>query len=312
MTSYDILWRIHAVLMSISFAALSSGIVISRFYFKKKWRYKIHKKLGITAGITGVTGLLLAFTIVQISSGAHLTSPHTILGAVTGLLLILTPLAGLQIRKTKKKKQMKLSHRTMGYITLVLIIFTILSGLLFTGILRLPISKSGTVVSAKTVVSSGQGEQQSVSSSSFSENQIEVAGILFSWRIENGYLEGELKSPGKGWVAVGFNPENLMQGADFVIGYVEDGNVYVRDDYGSWYTSHDSDISMNGSEDIEVLGGGEDESGTTVQFRKPLSSEDANDHTFTIGEEIPVIFAYSNEDSFTGMHLKKGKTKIRF
>ncbi|RKX72564.1 MAG: hypothetical protein DRP49_08825, partial [Spirochaetes bacterium] len=254
MTSYDILWRIHAVLMSISFAALSSGIVISRFYFKKKWRYKIHKKLGITAGITGVTGLLLAFTIVQISSGAHLTSPHTILGAVTGLLLILTPLAGLQIRKTKKKKQMKLSHRTMGYITLILVTLTIISGLLFTGILRLPSRESASVVSEvvseETVVSNGQTDQQAVSSSNFSKNQVQVGDMLFSWRIENDYLEGELKSPGKGWVAIGFNPENLMQGADFVIGYVEDGNVYIRDDYGSWYTSHDSDISMNGSEDI--------------------------------------------------------------
>ena len=174
---------------------------------RKKWRYKTHKKLGITAGIAGVTGLLLAFTMVQISSGAHLTSPHTILGAVTGLLLILTPLAGLQIRKTKKKKQMKLSHRTMGYITLVLIIFTILSGLLFTGILRLPSRESASAVPAETVVSNGQAEQQIVSSSNFSNNQVQVGDMLFSWRIENGYLEGELKSPGKGRWPLGSIPK---------------------------------------------------------------------------------------------------------
>jgi len=113
-------------------------------------------------------------------------------------------------------------------------------------------------------------------------------------------------------VAIGFNPEKMMQGADFVIAYAEGGEVFARDDYGSWYTSHDSDISLGGSDDIEIISGSEDESGTTVQFRKPLSSEDANDHTFSIGEEIPVIFAYSNDDSFTGMHLKKGKAKIRF
>ncbi len=306
MTTYDILWRIHAVLMSTSFTALLSGIVISRFYFKKKWRYKTHRKLGITAGITGVTGLVLAITMVQISSGAHLTSLHTISGAATGLLLILTPLAGLHIRRSKKKKQMKLSHKTMGYITLILVTYTIVSGLIFTGILRLPVSESGTEVS------SGQTDQKTVRSSNFSENQIEVAGILFSWRIENGYLEGELKSPGKGMAAVGFNPENLMQGADFVIGYVENGKVYIRDDFGSWYTSHDSDITLGGTKDVEILGGSENESGTTIQFRKPLSSEDINDHTFTIGEEIPVIFSYSDEDSFTGMHLDKGKAKITF
>jgi len=182
MTSYDILWRIHAVLMSISFTALLSGIVISRFYFIKKWRYKTHRKLGITAGITGVAGLLLAFTMVQISSGAHLSSPHTILGAVTGLLLILTPLAGHQIRKARKKKQMKLSHRTMGYVTLILVALTIISGLLFTGILRLPSRKTGTMVSTETAVSSGQVDQKVVSSSYFSEIQVQVGKILFSWK----------------------------------------------------------------------------------------------------------------------------------
>ncbi len=136
--AYEILWRLHAILMSTSFIALFSGILISLLYKKKKWRYKTHRNLGMYAGISGVSALIIAAVMVQISSGVHFTSRHTILGAVTGLLLILTPLVGLKIRKSKKKKPMRLSHRIMGYITAVLMIMTILSGLLFMGIISLP------------------------------------------------------------------------------------------------------------------------------------------------------------------------------
>jgi len=62
--SYTTLWIIHAVLMGTSVTALSSGILISHFYYKRKWRYKTHRRLGITAGITGTSGLILAVTLV--------------------------------------------------------------------------------------------------------------------------------------------------------------------------------------------------------------------------------------------------------
>ena len=119
--TYDILWRIHAILMGTAFTALLSGILISHYFKKKKWRYKTHNRLGIFAGITSVAGLLLAVAMVQKSSGAHLTSPHTVAGAAAGLILIITPIVGLSIRKAKKKKLTKRFHKTMGYTTLILV-----------------------------------------------------------------------------------------------------------------------------------------------------------------------------------------------
>ena len=73
--------------------------------------------------------------MVQISRGVHFTSLHAILGGITGLLLITTPFAGLNIRKVKNKKRMKLIHKSSGYITLLMMAVTVYSGLLFTGII---------------------------------------------------------------------------------------------------------------------------------------------------------------------------------
>jgi hypothetical protein len=295
--AYEILWRLHAVLMSTAFAALFSGIFISLFYRKKKWRYKTHRNLGILAGISGVSALVIAFIMVQVFSGTHFTSLHAIVGGTTGLLLILSPLVGLRIRKSRKKKRMRLSHRTLGYATLVMMILTIPTGLIFAGILTLPSQATGGDSNPEVVLT---------------DNSIKIEDITFSWKIENGYLEGTLQAPGDGWVAVGFNPRNMMEGADFIIGYVADGEVHIRDDFGDWYTSHNSDESLGGLDNIEILGGHQDETGTVLQFRKLLDTGDEYDHVFVPGQEIPVIFAYSDEDSYSGMHKRRGKATITF
>lgn len=287
MMVYDLLWKTHAVLMSSAYVSLLTGIAISLFYKKRKWRYKTHRALGIFAGTSGITALLIALVMVQVYSGVHFTSIHAVSGGITGLLLVLTPFIGLRIRKAKNKKKHRAMHRLLGYTTTVAMTVTILFGLIISGILmRIPDVQDGQTITA--------------------------GGVEFSWEIDGGYLEGTLKAPGEGWIAVGFNPENMMEGADFVIGYVSGDEVFIRDDYGSWLTSHDSDVSLGGSDDIIILGGIENRSGTEIRFRKSLEAVDEFDHEFIPGQEIPVIFAFSDKDSFTGMHRGRGKATIRF
>ncbi|HAK46387.1 MAG TPA: hypothetical protein DCO79_10785 [Spirochaeta sp.] len=136
---YGVLWRIHAILMSSSFIALAAGIVISILYKKRKWRYKAHQRLGIYAGTSGLTALILAGIMVQAYSGYHLNSTHAILGLTSGLLLILTPIAGLRMKKAVNKKRLRLIHRILGGLTAVMMLITILLGLGYTGIIYLPI-----------------------------------------------------------------------------------------------------------------------------------------------------------------------------
>ncbi len=132
---YEYLWRIHAVLMASSFLAMVTGIVVSLLFKKKKWRFKVHKRLGIYAGSSGIAALVIAGTMVQIYNGVHFTSLHALLGGISAVLLIVTPQLGLAIMRVKKKKPVRLIHKTLGYVTALMMGLTIFSGLLFMGIL---------------------------------------------------------------------------------------------------------------------------------------------------------------------------------
>jgi hypothetical protein len=133
-------------------------------------------------------------------------------------------------------------------------------------------------------------------------------GVTFQWKIEDGMLEGILTGNTEGWIAVGFNPTDMMEGANLVIGYVEDEEVYIRDDYGSWLTSHVSDESVGGSDDINIISGEEKNGTTSLRFSIPIDSGDEYDGTLNLGGKNTILLSYGGNDSFTSMH--RGKTKL--
>ena len=61
----------------------------------------------------------------------------------------------------------------------------------------------------------------------------EVAGIEIHWSNDATYLRMGLVAPGTGYVSIGFDPVRKMEGANYVIGYVQDGKGYFRDDFGT-------------------------------------------------------------------------------
>ncbi|MGL1893453.1 MAG: DOMON domain-containing protein [Spirochaetaceae bacterium] len=139
-----------------------------------------------------------------------------------------------------------------------------------------------------------------------------VSGITFTWKIDGEYLYGTLESKYTGWIAIGINPKNMMQEADFVIGYVSDGVVNIRDDYGNWLTSHAADEELGGTNDVEAITGSENEDGTRFEFKRKIISTDEFDNTITLGVETPVIFATGKIDDYNSMHTVKGKGIIVF
>lgn len=300
--AYEILWRVHAILMSTSFLSMFCGVLISLIWKQKKWRYKAHRALGIYAGISGVTALIAAVVMVQINSGYHLTSRHALGGAFTAALLIATPLVALKIKTAKKKKLLKKVHKILGYLTLFFMAVSIFFGLLFVGLINIPEKEKSSV--------SGETQKSPITEETL--NTVTVSGTTFSWEISDDYIEATIEAETEGWVAVGFNPDQMMEGADFIIAYVKEGKVFIRDDYGSGFITHESDVSLGGSEDLEILGGEEKNKKTSITFRRSLISDDEFDHSFTAGETITVLFAYGAKDDFSSMHRGRGSADITF
>ncbi len=130
----------------------------------------------------------------------------------------------------------------------------------------------------------------------------EVKGIVFNWEIIDENIKIILTAPTTGWVAVGFNPSRMMKDANILIGYVKNGEVFMEDHFGSGNTKHKADIDLDGTEDITVLGGSEEDDKTTLHFSIPLHSWDSTDRKLEEGEEYKVIFAYGKKDDFKSYH----------
>jgi len=132
----------------------------------------------------------------------------------------------------------------------------------------------------------------------------------FSWKFLSDEIEFTVTAPTTGWVAIGFNPSRMMKDAHYILGYVENGQVVVRDDYGNGLTSHVSDDSLGGRQDFRAIGGTEEQGVTTIVFALPLDSGDQFDEVFTPGTSYKVLLAYGTEnaDNFTAKH--KGRTSI--
>lgn len=141
-----------------------------------------------------------------------------------------------------------------------------------------------------------------------------TSGVTFEYRTtaDGLNLEGRLSAQTSGWVGVGFNPVNAMQSANFIIGYVSGGNANIRDDWGTSPQAHASDLSLGGSNDVNLIEGTETGGITMLHFTLPLATTDSFDRPLLIGQNYPIILARgsSGTDNFTGSHSGAGFAQI--
>ncbi|XP_031564418.1 uncharacterized protein LOC116299842 [Actinia tenebrosa] len=106
-----------------------------------------------------------------------------------------------------------------------------------------------------------------------------------------------------GWVGLGFSQQNSgMANLDIVVANVSAGQGFIGDYYarGTFTPSRDS------SQDWHLISAKEDGVNTTVEFKRKLDTEDANDQQFKTGESYFLAWAYhSSSDDFT-QHTQRG------
>ena len=115
-----------------------------------------------------------------------------------------------------------------------------------------------------------------------------------------------MAAPTTGWVSVGFDPASMMAEANILIGYVKDGAVFLRDDYGNGQVKHEADKELGGTEDFSDLQGEEENGQTIIRFNLPLDSGDKFDKALKQGERYKVIYAFGpdGKDDFGTYHTK--------
>ena len=146
-------------------------------------------------------------------------------------------------------------------------------------------------------------------------SRIELAtGFVFTWKIVDEHIEATVSAPTTGWVAIGFNPVNRMQGATYVIGYVQGSDVAIRHDWGTSPTSHRDVVAAGGVSRVTALGGKEEGGRTEISFRLPLDPGDRFFSPIRPGAVNTVIWAFgpNGADNFTSIHRQLGSFAVTF
>ena len=130
--------------------------------------------------------------------------------------------------------------------------------------------------------------------------------VTVSWTIGDSVAWFAMSAPTVGWVALGFGAENMMQGADMAIGWVDDtGRAFVLDCYSTGpYGPHPPDTEFGGKDDLIAFAATEKDGSTTIEFSRPIAASDAYDKPIVPGESY--IWAYGPTDDFDDYHPVAG------
>lgn len=135
--------------------------------------------------------------------------------------------------------------------------------------------------------------------------------VKFRWRIDGDMLNIILIAEMQGWLAVGFNPQEGMKGANFILGAVVDGQVLITDHFGTDYVKHEEDRSLGGKADVTNVHGRVENGTTEIGFSIPLDSGDPMDgKLIPDGETIILLAANKTKDSFRARHNYRGRFKV--
>ena len=134
-----------------------------------------------------------------------------------------------------------------------------------------------------------------------------IAGVDVYWTNDEHYLRVGLVSPGTGFVAIGFDPERQMEGANYIIGAMHEGILTIRDDYGHEPFAHMEDTARGGEDNIIAAAGNEWPDQTVIEFIIPLDSGDATDKPLLPGHQYTILVSYHTMfDSFSNPHTRRG------
>lgn len=139
----------------------------------------------------------------------------------------------------------------------------------------------------------------------------QAAGFEIYWANDARTLRIGLISPGLGYLAIGFDPVNRMEGANYILGAVAGGRTVVRDDHGTGPVAHGADTANGGRDDVLGAAGLEANDKTYFEFEIPLDSGDPTDRALVPGQTYKILIAYHRtDDDFGAWHSRRGAGTI--
>jgi hypothetical protein len=145
------------------------------------------------------------------------------------------------------------------------------------------------------------------------QHKFEADDMEVFWTIDKEQIHVKLTAKTTGWVAIGFDPESAMQGANIIIGAVKNGKVKIEDHYGDRKRGHSPDEKLGGENHVLNPAGEEADGVTTISFSLALDSGDKWDKAIVAQGTSRIMVAYgSGRDSFKAGHKYRGVYDINY
>jgi hypothetical protein len=103
-----------------------------------------------------------------------------------------------------------------------------------------------------------------------------------------------------------------MQGANYLFGYVGNGEALLWDAYGTAPrgANHPPDEELGGTNDIVAFAGVEEEGVTRFEVQIPLDSGDTFDRPLEAGRTYPIIVAIGTQDEYNAYHQNYARGEL--
>lgn len=143
-------------------------------------------------------------------------------------------------------------------------------------------------------------------------HQAAIGPVTVYWANDAQTLYLAMEGKTTGWISVGLDPTNKMQGANYVIGAVDDGKAIAWDAWGQGVVgpTHPEDTKIGGKNDILAYGGVEENGVTRFETQIPLDSGDQYDKPLAPGQTYKVITAVGQSDAFDSRHTGRASGEI--
>ncbi|MGC9357859.1 MAG: DOMON domain-containing protein [Anaerolineae bacterium] len=143
-------------------------------------------------------------------------------------------------------------------------------------------------------------------------DEAEFNPVSLWWRHDGEFLYLAMAAETTGWVSIGIEPSLGMKDANFLLGYVAEGETQIWDAFGTAVSgaNHPPDTELGGTDDIVAFGGSEEEGRTLIEVQIPLDSGDEYDHPLEPGSTYRVIVALGRSDEFDAYHPRVGSGQL--
>ncbi len=148
-------------------------------------------------------------------------------------------------------------------------------------------------------------------------SSLSVRDMQLSWRFDDELIYFELGAPTNGWLGIAFGPTpglgaGAVGGAGVVAGYIADGEVVVRDDYGCESYAHCADSAIGGTHDLVDVSGEEVPGWTEIRFAMPREALEPFDVGIDPDTTMDVVLGYGFLDRLENNRFARYTIRIRF